>query len=265
VAGQGARTGSIALARPVSGSHVTSAPSSRTPADAVSNRTGIPVRIRLIARPVSTPITESCGPVIPTSVSAAVPPGRIRASAVWTCVCVPSTAVARPSSHAARATFSLVASACTSTTTTGVVARASSTSSSTISHMLCAGSRKSEPSRLTTATKVPCRPSTTVSPRPGAETWKFAGRTIFGDEARYGPISSRLQAWLPRVSASAPAASSRSARRGVIPTPFATFSPLTMHASTSSRSRRPGSRASTASRPGRPTTSPTKRIRTRRA
>ena len=139
VAGQGIRTGSIALARPERGSHVTSAPSRRTPPVAVSNRTGMPVRIRRIARSVSTPITESCGPVIPTSVIAAVPPGRTRASAVWTCVCVPRTAVTRPSSHAASATFSLVASAWTSTTTTGVDAAASSTSSSTISHMLCAG------------------------------------------------------------------------------------------------------------------------------
>jgi len=163
---------------------VTTAPSRRTPADAVSKRTGIPVRIRLIASPVSTPITESCGPVIPTSVSAAVPPGRMRASAVWTCVCVPSTAVTRPSSQAARATFSLVASACTSTTTTGVSARACSTRSSTTSHMLCAGSRKSVPSRLTTATPVPSRASTTVSPRPGAAVWKFAGRTILPDDAR---------------------------------------------------------------------------------
>ena len=76
----------------------------------------------------------------------------------------------------ASATFSLVASAWTSTTTTGVVARASSTSSSTISHMLCAGSRKSEPSRLTTATGVPSRAATTVSPRPGAAAWRLAGR-----------------------------------------------------------------------------------------
>ena len=136
VAGHGTRTGSIALARPVAGSHVTSAPSRRTPPVAVSNRTGIPVRMRRIASSLVTPITESCGPVIPTSVSAAVPPGSTRASEVCTWVCVPSTAVTRPSSHVASATFSLVASACRSTTTTGVVSRASSTSGSTSSHML---------------------------------------------------------------------------------------------------------------------------------
>ena len=65
-----------------------------------------------------TPITESCGPVMPTSVIAAVPPGWTRASDVCTCVCVPSTAVTRPSSQRASATFSLVASAWTSTTIT---------------------------------------------------------------------------------------------------------------------------------------------------
>ena len=64
-------------------------------------------------------MTESCGPVIPASVIAAVPPGRTRASLVCTCVCVPTTAVTRPSSHVAIATFSLVASPWKSRKTTG--------------------------------------------------------------------------------------------------------------------------------------------------
>ena len=46
VAGHGTRTGSIALARPVAGSQLTSAPSRRTPPVAVSKRTGMPVRMR---------------------------------------------------------------------------------------------------------------------------------------------------------------------------------------------------------------------------
>jgi len=75
--------------------------------------------MRRIASSASTPMTESCGPVIPASVIAAVPPGSTRASAVCTCVCVPITAVTRPSSQRASATFSLVASAWKSTTTTG--------------------------------------------------------------------------------------------------------------------------------------------------
>ena len=82
----------------------------RTSPDAVSNRTGSPVRMRLIARSLCTPMTLLCGPVIPASLSAAVPPGRTRASFVCTCVCVPITAVTLPSSHCASATFSLVAS-----------------------------------------------------------------------------------------------------------------------------------------------------------
>ena len=52
----------------------------------------------------------------PASVIAAVPPGSTRASFVCTCVCVPITAVTRPSSQRASATFSLVASAWKSTT-----------------------------------------------------------------------------------------------------------------------------------------------------
>ena len=67
--------------------------------------------MRLIASSAFTPITESCGPVMPASVTAAVPPGSTRASFVCMCVCVPITAVTRPSSQRAIATFSLVASA----------------------------------------------------------------------------------------------------------------------------------------------------------
>ena len=85
-----------ARARP-SPPHSTSAPSMRTPSVAGSSRTGQPVTNRLIAPSGSLPITESCGPVIPASVIAAVPPESTRASFVCTCVCVPITAVTRPS------------------------------------------------------------------------------------------------------------------------------------------------------------------------
>ena len=47
----------------------------RTPPSAGWKRTGIPVRMRRIASSAWTPITESCGPVMPASVIAAVPPG----------------------------------------------------------------------------------------------------------------------------------------------------------------------------------------------
>jgi hypothetical protein len=56
-------------------------------------------------------MTESNGPVIPTSAMKAVPPGSTRASAVATCVWVPRTAATRPSRNQANAIFSLVASA----------------------------------------------------------------------------------------------------------------------------------------------------------
>jgi len=49
--------------------------------------------------------------VVKAVLIAAVPPGRTRASFVCTCVCVPITAVTRPSSQRGSATFSLVASA----------------------------------------------------------------------------------------------------------------------------------------------------------
>ena len=114
---------------------------------------------------------------MPASVTAAVPPGRMRASFVCTCVCVPITAVTRPSSQRVIATFSLVASAWKSTTTTGACERASSTSWSTISHGETAASTKSCPRRLITATATPLRASTTVIPRPGSCEPAFAGRT----------------------------------------------------------------------------------------
>ena len=81
---------------------------------AASNLPGIPVKNRFSTSSVSTPITESYGPLIPTSVWYAVPPGNTRSSAVGMCVCVPSTAVTRPSRYQPSATFSLEASPCTS-------------------------------------------------------------------------------------------------------------------------------------------------------
>ena len=148
----------------------------RTSPSAGWKRTGIPVRNRWIARSASTPITESCGPVIPASVIAAVPPGWTRASAVCTCVCVPITAVTRPSSTRASAIFSLVASPWKSTTTTVACAFACSTSPSTIANGLACGSMKSWPSRLITATGVPSAAGATASPRPGENGDMFAGR-----------------------------------------------------------------------------------------
>ncbi len=99
-------------------------------------------------------------------------------------MCVPSTAVAFPSSQWASATFSLVASAWTSTTITCACSRASSTRSSISSNIETAGDMKSEPSTLITATGVPSAAGRTVSPRPGVSGEKFAGRITCSDVFR---------------------------------------------------------------------------------
>ena len=62
------RNVSIAVARPVVGSHSTSAPSSRTSPSATSNFCGSCVRKRRSTISERTPITDSCGPVMPASV-----------------------------------------------------------------------------------------------------------------------------------------------------------------------------------------------------
>jgi len=80
-------------------------------ADAGSNLVGIPLRNRSSDGSRSIPMMPSCGPVIPASVMYAVPFGRIRSSAVCTCVCVPTTSVTLPSRCHPMAIFSLVASA----------------------------------------------------------------------------------------------------------------------------------------------------------
>jgi len=121
---------------------------------------------------------------MPASVMNAVPFARTRASDVWTCVWVPTTAVTRPSSQRARATFSLVASACTSTRTSGVSRTACSTRSSTTSNIEVAGSRKSDPRTLITASRAPFELGTTVRPRPGVFLEAFAGRMTRFDPSR---------------------------------------------------------------------------------
>src|SRR5262245_49913500 len=62
--------------------------------------------------------------------------------------------------------------------------------------------------------------------------------------------------WLPEVSTSTPTANSASATLIVRPIPPARFSPLAVTKSIERCSRSPGTRASTASRPGLPITSP---------
>ena len=175
-------TGSIDRARP-SSPMSTAAPITQTFSVAVSNRTGICVRNPSSACSRLTPMMPSREPVIPTSVMCAVPPGRTRASAVGTWVCVPRTAAALPSRCHPIATFSLVSSAWKSTK----IASARPSSSPRSSSMTGKGERStrmwSRPLRLTTATRIPAA-STIVWPRPGLPSGKLAGRTIRASDWR---------------------------------------------------------------------------------
>ena len=78
-------------------SKVITAPSSVAGPSATLKRAGIPVVNFCVTGAKSRPIDEYQGPVIPRSVWNAVPPGNTIASDVCTCVCVPTTAVTRPS------------------------------------------------------------------------------------------------------------------------------------------------------------------------
>ena len=129
------------------------------------------------------------GPVIPASVMNAVPPGSTRASEVWTCVCVPTTAVTRPSSQRASATFSLVASAWTSTRTTGVSRRASSTRPSISSNIDVAGWRNREPRTLMTRELRPVSPPARRRARARVLRRRVRGPHDAVGRSRYGPIS----------------------------------------------------------------------------
>ena len=112
------------------------------------------------------PSTPAREPVIPASVMYAVPPGRTRASAVGTCVCVPITAVTRPSRCQPIATFSLVASACMSTIRWSTVPVSLATSASASAKAERPADMKTLPERLMTPSRTPSR-SSTVCPRPG--------------------------------------------------------------------------------------------------
>ena len=82
------------------------------------------------------------------------------------CVWVPTQAVTRPSTCQPMATFSLVASACMSTSTWVVRPRRSASAASTSANADRAASTNSEPDRFTTPSATPSF-STTVTPRPG--------------------------------------------------------------------------------------------------
>ena len=135
--------------------------------------------------------------------------------------------------HAARrasrasAIFSLVASAWKSTTMT-CAAGAPPRRARPRPRTGCGRCRgRADPCRLITATGVPSAASTTASPRPGEPAAEVRRPDDALGALEVGAISARRQVWLPSVSTSAPAASSRSASFGVMPAPSAAFSPLT--------------------------------------
>ena len=108
------------------------------------------------------------------------------------------------------------------------------------------------------------RPSdsvTTTLPAPGVPGGKFTARSSRGVCEIYGMISLRSQAWLPSVITSAPAANNAAAMSGPRPKPCDAFSAFTTVRSTRNAARSPGRDAATVSRPVRPTTSPSTRMR----
>ena len=203
------------------------------------------------------------------SVRNAVPPGRMRSSAVGTCVCEPSTAATRPSRWCASAAFSLVASMCASTITIGRFSGMVRSSSSQAANGSSAGMGKvMRPS--TVATKM----SRLRSPKAGMRIMRLPGALAERlNGRRMGSLESSMvlamresrYTWSPSVTASAPASRKARYRSAVMPEPLRMFSPFTITASARTCWRSSGSSFCTAERPGAPTTSPRNRMRIGRA
>src|SRR5438552_9746753 len=175
---------------------------------------------------------------------------------VW----LPTTADTLPSRKRPIATFSDVASACMSTKTIEASRRMSASASSAARNGQSTGAMKTRPIRFRTATRASERRAfCTVHPTPGTPGGKFNGRSSRPLSRMYGTISRFCQTWLPEVSTSTPVSCSSSAERGSTPFPPDAFSQLAMTNSMPSCAARRGTRAASARRPGRPTTSPRKR------
>ncbi len=144
------------------------APCSHTSRFAGSKGIGRAVRKRSSTSSFFTPMIESHGPHMPTSVTKAVPFVSSRASAVWTWVWVPTTAETFPSRNHPIAFFSLVASQCMSTRMQVTPsARSVSTSASAVRNGSSSERMKTRPSRFTTPRRRPSGVETTARPRPG--------------------------------------------------------------------------------------------------
>src|ERR1043166_6071720 len=247
----------IRVALPVVSSTLTTAAFIRRSPEAGCSRSGIRVRNRRSAAARSMPITLSNPPVIPASHRNAVPLGRMRSSAVCTCVCVPTMAETRPSRCQPRATFSAVVSAWKSTKMTLACLPSVSSTASAVRNGQSASFMNTRPSRFTTPTCVPLAALNTRKPRPGVPSGSFAGRTSRGSSARYSIESFLSHRWLPPVSTSQPASNSSRATSRVTPKPAAEFSQLQMIKCRSWRRFRSGNSARSTSRPGEPITSAT--------
>ena len=224
----------------------------RTPPSAASKRTGMPVRIRWIASSPSTPITESCGPVMPDVGD--------RGRAAGLDARVGGLDVRVRAEHGGHAAVEPVRERDLLARRLGVdvddddrrpLPRLVDELVDELQH----ARRRLEEERAEHVDHRHRRPvgaCTDREPAAGRRRREFAGRITRSDVCEVRPdLAARRHVWLPSVITSAPAASSRSASFGVIPTPSATFSPLRMQTSAPSSSRSRGSRSSTARRPGR--------------
>ena len=182
VAGHGTRTSSIALARPVAGSHVTTAPSgahrrmrSRTARACRSHPADGELRLdpdHRVVRPGHPDVGQGRGTAREHAGVGSLHVG-VRAE----------HGRHAPVEPGRRATFSLVASAWTSTTITGSRCGPRRRGRRRPPHAV-GGVENSDPSRLSTATGVPSRASTNVRPLPGSGRLEVGRATTVADEAR---------------------------------------------------------------------------------
>ena len=198
--------------------------------------------------------------------------GSMRSSAVGMWVCVPSTAVTRPSRYQPSATFSLVASAWKSSRMTlAPDARNFSEQVVGVAEGVVAGAHEDAALQVDNGVGLAVGKRALVDAEAGCAVRVVGGAKDaaaahvrgFGD-VMYSKISFLSQMWLPVVMTCAPRSKSSSAMAGVRPKPPAAFSPLMTRRSTEWVSSRWGRCSCTMWRPAEPKISPTNRIFTGR-
>ena len=208
--------------------------------------------MRRIASSARTPITESCGPVMPASVTAAVPPAvRARHLSARACACR-STAVDAPVEPLREC--DLLARGLGMEVDDDdrrlrpALRRRARRPPPTSRHRRVEEERAEQVDhRHPDAVAAPRRPQGRA---PASTSPPFAGRIHALARGEVLADARPSIRGFPSVTTSAPAPSSPSASFGVMPAPSATFSPLTMQTPRRSRPRSPASRSSTARRPG---------------